>query len=223
MGELAASIAHEVNQPLSAIVTNSQAAMRWLVREQPDYQEVVAALNRVNRDANLAGDVIARIRNFLSQGEIRREPLAVRRVIDDLLLMLQALLQESAIQVDVRIAPSLPTLLADPVQVQQVLLNLVINAVDAMRDSAQHSRILTIDVRASVPEGLVFSVRDTGPGISAGMEAKIFDALFSTKCDGLGMGLAISRSIIENHGGRLRLEPVFGVGANFVFNIPVDQ
>lgn len=223
MGELAASIAHEVNQPLSAIVTNSQAAMRWLVREQPDYQEVVAALNRVNRDANLAGDVIARIRNFLSRGEIRREPLDVRRIIDDLLLMLQALLQEAGVQVDVRIAPSLPTLLADPVQVQQVLLNLLINAVDAMRDSAPHARTLTIDVRASVTEGLLFSVRDTGPGISTGMEAKIFDALFSTKCDGLGMGLAISRSIIENHGGRLRLEAAPGTGANFVFNIPVDQ
>ena len=223
MGELVASIAHEVNQPLSAIVTNSQAALRWLVRETPDYQEVVAALSRVNRDASLAGEVIARIRNFLSMGGIKREPVVLRRVVDDLLLMLQTLLLESGVQVDVRISPTLPNLLADPVQLQQVMLNLVVNAVDAMRDLSSRDRILKIAVTGDVVEGVVFSFSDTGPGISRGMEGKIFDALFSTKSDGLGMGLAISRSIVENHGGRLRLEAAAGGGANFVFNIPFRQ
>ena len=221
MGELVASIAHEVNQPLSAIVTNSQAALRWLARETPDYLEVVAALNRVNRDASLAGEVITRIRNFLSKGGIKREQVDVRRIVDDLLLMLQTLLLESRVEVDVRVSPDLPVLLADPVQLQQVMLNLAVNAVDAMRDQTQCNRILSIAVTRHRVEGVVFFVRDTGPGISSGMEGKVFDALFSTKRDGLGMGLAISRSIIENHGGRLRLETTAGTGANFVFNIPV--
>ncbi|MBS1160858.1 MAG: domain S-box protein [Proteobacteria bacterium] len=223
MGELVASIAHEVNQPLSAIVTNSQAALRWLVRETPDLGEVVAALSRVNRDASLAGDVIARIRNFLSMGGIKREPVQVWRIVDDLLLMLQSLLQESEVQVRVRIAPSLPDLLADPVQLQQVMLNLVVNAIDAMRDQAPRDRILTIAVTTDALEGVLFSIRDTGPGIPPSLEGKIFDALFSTKNNGLGMGLAISRSIIENHGGRLRLETALGAGANFIFNLPLSQ
>jgi C4-dicarboxylate-specific signal transduction histidine kinase len=223
MGELVASIAHEVNQPLSAIATNSQAALRWLARETPDYRDVVAALSRVNRDASLASDVIARIRNFLSMGGIKREPVEVGRSIDDLLLMLQALLLETGVRVDVRIAPVLPVLQADPVQLQQVLLNLVVNAVDAMRDQTWPAKVLAIDVSADPGEGTVFSVRDTGPGIASGAVGQIFDALFSTKCNGLGMGLAISRSIVENHGGRLRLAPVADVGANFVFNIPVGQ
>lgn len=223
MGELAASIAHEVNQPLSAIATNSQAALRWLAREKPDLDEVVAALNRVNRDASLAGDVITRIRNFLSRGGIKRDVLDVRRILDDLLLMLQTLLVESGVEVDVSIAPNLPVLQADLVQLQQVMLNLVVNAVDAMRDPAVNERILSISVTASLIEGAVFRFCDTGPGITPAMQEKIFDALFSTKRDGLGMGLAISRSIIENHGGRLRLEALAGAGANFVFNIPINQ
>ncbi|WP_226416845.1 ATP-binding protein [Dechloromonas denitrificans] len=223
MGELVASIAHEVNQPLSAIVTNSQAALRWLARDTPDLHEVVAALNRVNRDASLAGDVIARIRNFLSMGGIKREPVQVRRIVDDLLLMLQSVLLESGVQVKVRIAPGLPELQADPVQLQQVMLNLVINALDAMREQLHRDRILTISVTAEAQEGVLFSVSDTGPGISPSLGGKIFDALFSTKSNGLGMGLAISRSIIENHGGRLRLEAAVGTGASFIFNLPLSQ
>ena len=223
MGELVASIAHEVNQPLSAIVTNSQAALRWLARDTPDVQEVVAALNRVNRDASLAGGVITRIRNFLSKGEIKREPVDIRRIVDDLLLMLQTMLVDSRVAVEVHLSPNLPVLLADSVQLQQVMLNLAVNAVDAMRDQMQRDRVLTIAVTENPIEGIIFLVSDTGPGISPGMEGKIFDALFSTKRDGLGMGLAISRTIIENHGGRLRLEPATEAGARFVFNIPEKQ
>jgi len=223
MGELVASIAHEVNQPLSAIVTNSRAALRWMARETPNYQEVVEALNRVNRDATLAGDVLARIRGFLRMGGIKRERVKIQQMIDDLLLMLQAPLLESGIRVDVRLAPALPDLLADPVQLQQVMLNLVINAVEAMRDTKSPERTLTISVMPHAIEGIVFSFADTGPGIPNGIEGKIFDALFSTKREGLGMGLAISRTIIENHGGRLRLEAPASTGANFVFNIPLNQ
>lgn len=223
MGELVASIAHEVNQPLSAILTNSQAALRWMAREKPDYQEVVAALNRVNRDANLAGDVIARIRNFLSMGGMKRERVVVRPIVENLLLMLQTMLQEAEVDVDLRVSPVLPELLADPVQLQQVLLNLVVNAVDAMREQHDRARVLTINVTEEGVDNVVFSVTDTGPGISPDKATKIFDALFSTKSNGLGMGLAISRSIVENHGGRLRLLPNDTGGAQFVFNIPVQR
>jgi PAS domain S-box-containing protein len=223
MGELVASIAHEVNQPLSAIVTNSQAALRWLARETPDYREVVAALNRVNRDASLAGEVIARIRGFLSRGGVKRKRLVARQVVDDLLLMLQGTLQEAKVAVDLRIDPELTDLQADPVQLQQVLLNLMVNAVDAMRGNGRRERVLGIAVSVDADEGVVFAVSDTGPGIAPDVAERIFDALFSTKPEGLGMGLAISRSIVENHGGRLRLAPAAGGGAGFVFNIPVNQ
>jgi C4-dicarboxylate-specific signal transduction histidine kinase len=221
MGELAASIAHEVNQPLSAIATNSQAALRWMSRDPPDLAEVVAALNRVNRDANLAGDVIARIRNFLSRGGIKRERIAVQNILYDLLRMLHALFQESSVQVTVLVSPALPNLNVDKVQLQQVLLNLMVNAVEAMREQPLGQRILSITVSEHFTQGIVFSVCDSGSGIPPELQPKIFDALFSSKSDGLGMGLAISRSIVENHGGWLRLEPEGSTGACFRFNIPL--
>ena len=221
MGELAASIAHEVNQPLSAIATNSQAALRWMSRDAPDLKEVAAALNRVYRDANLAGDVIARIRNFLSRGGIKHERIAVQHILYDLLRMLHTLFQESGVQVTVLVSPALPNLNADKVQLQQVLLNLLINAVEAMRDQAPTQRLLNVTADEQAAQGIVFTVCDSGPGIAPEMQPKIFDALFSTKNEGLGMGLAISRTIVENHGGRLRLESGQGAGACFRFNIPL--
>ena len=221
MGELAASIAHEVNQPLSAIATNSQAALRWMSRDTPDLGEVAAALNRVYRDANLAGDVIARIRNFLSRGGIKHERIAVQHILYDLLRMLNTLFQASSVQVTVLVSPALPYLNADKVQLQQVLLNLMVNAVEAMREQPTGQRMLSISVTVQASQGIVFSVCDSGPGIAPEMQPKIFDALFSTKSDGLGMGLAISRSIVENHGGWLRLEPDAGTGTCFRFNIPL--
>jgi PAS domain S-box-containing protein len=222
MGELVASIAHEVNQPLSAIVTNGQAALRWLARDQPDIDEVIAALNRVNRDAVLAGDVIARIRHFLSMGGIKRASVDVPRLIHDLLRMLQALIVDAGVRVDVDISPKLPCLLADPVQIQQVILNLIVNAVEAMREQSLADRLLSLRVTHDSMEGVVVSVKDTGQGVAPGVEEKIFEALFSTKSEGLGMGLAISRTIVENHGGKLRFVPASSGGAQFVFNVPVN-
>ncbi|MGE5472323.1 MAG: ATP-binding protein [Bacteroidota bacterium] len=222
MGELVASIAHEVNQPLSAVVTNSQAALRWLARETPDIQEVEAALKRINRDATLAGEVIARIRNFLRMGGIKQERVEVHRILDDLLLMLQTPLQAAGIALDVQISPSLPEFVADRVQLQQVMLNLVMNAIDAMREQSTGERNLTIVVAEEPLHGVCFSVSDSGPGVPPEIAEKMFEAFFSSKNDGLGMGLAISRSIVENHGGRLWLDTSRKVGASFVFNIPVN-
>lgn len=218
MGELVATIAHEVNQPLSAIVTNSQAALRWLERAQPNYEEVVAALQRVNRDAVLAGNVITRTRNFLKKGGIHPERVRVAPIIDSLLQILSRRLQTACVRVKVKIAANLPAFSADPVQLQQVLMNLVVNAIDVLRDQAEG--LIYVEVDEAPGKGVLFSVRDTGPGIPPDKRAKIFEPFFSTKSDGLGMGLAISRSIIENHGGELWLDGDCQPGACFEFWLP---
>lgn len=223
MGELVASIAHEVNQPLSAIVTNSHAALRWLERDTPDYQEVVAALKRVHRDAVHAGKVIARIRDLLKKGGLKREPIDVRAMLDSLIAMLQRTLAETATTIDVRIADALPPLVGDQVQLQQVLLNLLVNAIDAMRGQKGRTRHIVVTVNAGHGREIEFSVRDSGPGVPEDKIPRIFDAFFSTKGDGLGMGLAISKSIVANHGGELRLESSGAEGACFTFNIPEEE
>lgn len=220
MGELVASIAHEINQPLSAVITNTQAALRWITHASPNLAEVTAALNRVNRDASLAGAVISRIRGFLRTGELRRERIDVARLLDELLQMLQMPLAQAGVQVDIELPTPEPRLIADPVQLQQVILNLIINAVDAMREQPDRERWLRISVRQTAAGELSFAIRDNGPGIAPGTEAQLFDAFYSTKPDGLGMGLAISRSIVENHGGRLWLERDDEPGACFIFTIP---
>lgn len=217
MGELVASIAHEVNQPLAAIVTNSHAALRWLEREEPDYHEVVAALQRVHRDAAHAGNVITRIRGFLKKEQLKRERVDVPGMVDALVQMLQRTLGAAGVRLEVRIAAVLPELRADQVQLQQVLLNLLVNAIDAMQGEV---RRIVIDVHADPACGLLFAVEDSGPGVPAGQAAAIFEAFYSTKTDGLGMGLAISKSIIENHGGTLWLETSGTQGARLAFCIP---
>ncbi len=220
MGELVASIAHEVNQPLAAVLTNSQAALRWLSLATPNLDEVAAALHRVNRDATLAGAVIARIRKFLRSGELHRESIDIARLLDELQQMLQAMLSDNHVAVRIALPNPPPAFTADPVQLQQVILNLIVNAVDALRDMPEGDRAISIHVAAEPASGVRIAVHDNGPGIRTESEARLFDAFFSTKPDGLGMGLAISRSIIENHGGRLWLDRSAPGGACFVFTIP---
>lgn len=222
MGELVASIAHEVNQPLAAIVTNSHAALRWLEREEPDYHEVVAALQRVHRDAAHAGNVITRIRSFLKKEGLKREPVDIPLMIDALVQMLQRVLYQAAVLLEVNISPRLPVLRADQVQLQQVILNLLVNAIDALRGQDARPRRIVVDVREEHECGVLFSVQDSGPGVPAEIAAAIFEPFHSTKSDGLGMGLAISKSIVEHHGGTLWLDASAADGARFAFCIPVD-
>lgn len=223
MGELVATIAHEVNQPLSAILTNGQAALRWLTREEPDYQEVADALKRVNRDANVAGNVIARVRNFISKGEMNFGKVDIRLVLDDLKILLQAVLFESNVGLVCDVDPMVPDFQADYVQLQQVLLNLMVNAIDAMREHGYGLRVLTVYVTYDSSLGIVFTISDTGPGIAEKNQDKIFDVLFSTKAQGLGMGLAICRTIVESHGGKIYLGPDQDIGTKIVFHIPFVQ
>ena len=222
MGELVASIAHEVNQPLAAIVANSHAALRWLEHQEPNYQEVVAALQRAHRDATHAGNVIKRIRGFMKKEDLKREPVDIPLMVDALVQMLQRLLIQHEVALDVCIAPALPELLGDQVQLQQVILNLVVNAIDAMRGENNRARRIVIEVGATPSSGIVFSVADSGPGIPERIAATIFEPFHSTKSDGLGMGLAISKSIIQSHGGSLWLEATSAEGTCFNFCIPVN-
>jgi len=221
MGELVASIAHEVNQPLAAIVTNSHAALRWLEREEPDYQEVIAALQRVHRDAAHAGNVITRIRGFLKKEGLKREHVDVPGMIDVLVQMLRRTLSEAEVHIDLHIPASLPDLQGDQVQLQQVILNLLVNAIDAMRNQDDRARRIVVDVREDPACGVLFSVEDSGPGVPSEKAMAIFEPFYSSKSDGLGMGLAISKSIVENHGGTLWLDASSADGARFAFCIPV--
>lgn len=222
MGELVASIAHEVNQPLAAIMANSHAALRWLEHKEPNYHEVAAALQRAYRDATHAGNVIKRIRGFLKKDELKCERVDIPVMIDALVQMLQRILHQLNVVVEVQIAPSLPDLLGDQVQLQQVLLNLLVNAIDAMRSESGRARRILIDVREDPACGVLFSVKDSGPGVPESMRSAIFEPFHSTKSDGLGMGLAISKSIVESHGGSLWLDATSSEGARFAFCIPVN-
>lgn len=220
LGELAASIAHEVNQPLAAIVTNGHACVRWLDARPADPREAKAAAGRIIRDANRAGEVITRIRNFLRRGESLRGPVDVQDVVADVLGLVRAEAQAQRVTLRHVRVHGLPTVMADRVQVQQVLLNLVINGLEAISRGAGAARLVEIRVHALRGEGVGVDVRDSGVGIPPALRELVFDAFHTTKCGGMGMGLAISRSIVEAHGGRLWLTPNEGQGVTFSFTLP---
>ena len=219
LGELAASIAHEVNQPLAAIVANGQACSRWLDAQPPDEREARAAIQRIVRDANRASDVITRIREFLRRGESHRRPVDVEPAIQEVLGHVRAEAQVEGIvlrqRVDERVAP----VFADAVQLRQVILNLVMNALESIASARGDER--TIEV-AAYPEasGVCIEVRDSGIGIDEARADRLFEAFHTTKPGGMGMGLAICRSIIEAHGGRLWARAGERGGAVFRFTLP---
>lgn len=223
LGELAASIAHEVNQPLAAIVANGHACTRWLDAQPPDEREARAAVERIIRDGNRAGEVITRIRAFLRRGEMLRERVDVAVIIDDVLRLVRA--EAQALRVTVRHAPQadLPPVVADRVQVQQVVLNLVMNALEAMGRTSGGPRLLDLSVRREEAEALRIDVRDSGVGIDPAIRERVFDPFLTTKPEGMGMGLAISRSIVEAHGGHLRMKPNDGPGVTFSFTLPIES
>lgn len=223
LGELAASIAHEVNQPLAAIVANGHACTRWLDAQPPDEREARAAVERIIRDGNRAGEVITRIRAFLRRGEMLRERVDVAVIIDDVLRLVRA--EAQALRVTVRHAPQadLPPVVADRVQVQQVVLNLVMNALEAMGRTSGGPRLLDLSVRREEAEALRIDVRDSGVGIDPAIRERVFDPFLTTKPEGMGMGLTISRSIVEAHGGHLRMKPNDGPGVTFSFTLPIES
>jgi len=223
LGEMTTSIAHEVNQPIAAVITNANASLRWLGAQQPDVDEVRQALGRIVRDGTRAGEVIGRIRALVKKVPPRRELLDVNQVIREVVAMTQTETQRNAVSLQSWFADDLPLVSADRVQLQQVMINLIINAIEAMTGTKGGPRELTIVSRIDDANSVVVEVQDTGPGLSPEKLDRLFQSFYTTKPDGIGMGLAISRSIAEAHGGRLSAAPNNPRGAVFRLTLPVEE
>jgi PAS domain S-box-containing protein len=219
MGELTASLAHEVNQPIAAASINAQACLRYLKREQPDPEKAGVAASRMVRDVNRAAEIISRIRMFFRKGAHAQEPVDMNEVIQEMVVLLSSEVIQHSISVRTDLAANLPVVSGDRVQLQQVLMNLMINGIDAMK-SVEGTRQLTLHSELSDDRQVLVSVHDTGSGLPMDQVDQIFTAFFTTKNDGTGMGLSISRSIVEFHGGRLWAINNSGRGACFKFTLP---
>ncbi len=220
LGEISATIAHEVNQPLAAIVANGQACLRFLRREAPDLDDVRGIVEWIVKDANRASDVIQRVRGLLQKSDIQKTPLDVNDLIHEVAALLRRELADQRVVMQLELTPELPLAVADRIQLQQVLINLVINGAEAMQTIADRPHGLVIRSYEDQENYVVVAVKDSGVGIAGEHADRVFDAFFSTKPGGLGMGLSICRSIIEAHGGRLWSSANSGPGATFQFALP---
>jgi C4-dicarboxylate-specific signal transduction histidine kinase len=207
LGEITASMAHEINQPLAAVVMNGNACRRWLEASPPNIQEGLEATRRVVSDGERAGQVIARVRSLVRKGVPERTPLNVNEVIKETLAFTRVELEQRRVAVRAELPDDLPRVMGDRVQLQQVLVNLILNGVEAMADVADQSRRLTIQSRRKEDNTVTVAVTDNGKGLDPAQAERIFEAFFSTKASGLGMGLSVSRSIIEQHGGKIWATP----------------
>ena len=223
VGEMTASIAHEVNQPLAAIVADANASLNWLAAAPPDLESVRGALDAIVRDGHRAGEVIQRIRQLASKGAPRKDAVDLNDVVRDVVPLVRAELRHQEISLMLDLASKLPPVLGDRIQLQQVLLNLVMNAVEAMGTVTGRPRRLIIRSEPDDDDHVSVAVQDTGIGIAANHLDHVFSAFFTTKPGGMGMGLSISRSIIEAHGGRLWTTPNRPHGAVFHFALPVAK
>jgi PAS domain S-box-containing protein len=223
LGEMTASIAHEVNQPIAATLTNAHAGLRWLGAQPPDLEETRQALGRIVRDGNRAGEVIDRIRALVKKVPPRRELLDLDEAIHEVIALTQTDMQRNGVRLQTRLAGDLPLVPADRVQLQQVIMNLIINAIEAMAAASDGRCELTIVSGRDDTSGVSVEVQDTGPGLDPEELDRLFQSFYTTKPDGIGMGLAISRSIAEAHGGRLSAAPNHPHGAVFRFTLPAAE
>jgi PAS domain S-box-containing protein len=219
MGELVTSIAHEVKQPLAAILTNAQVCLRWLTRDVPNLEEVRKAAELIARDGKRASDVISRIRALVRKAGSEKEQLNINQAIEEMVHLTEDEALRKGVVLRTELAADLPFVLGDRVQLQQVLLNLIINGVEAMSSVADGRRDLLVYSRLHESKQVLVGVQDFGVGIESENLKKIFDPFYTTKSQGMGMGLAISRSIVENHGGKLWASPNDGPGATFKFTL----
>jgi C4-dicarboxylate-specific signal transduction histidine kinase len=219
LGELTASLAHEVKQPIAAAVTDANTCLRWLKRDQPDLEEAREASLRVVKDATRAAEIIDRIRLLFKKGAPQRELVDVNEVIREMILLLRKEATRYSIVVRTDVAADIPQIMGDRVQLQQVLMNLIMNSIDAMKE-VDGTRNLVIQSQPAENEQVMLSVSDTGVGLPPQQADQIFDAFFTTKVHGTGMGLRISRSIVESHGGRLWAADNSPRGATFHFTLP---
>jgi PAS domain S-box-containing protein len=220
LGELTASIAHEVNQPLAAAVANAEACLRWLDRETPDLVAARRSVEWVINDSCRASEVIRRVRALAKKSDIEKMPLDVNDVVREAIVLVQRELGSQFISLRTELAPSLPMILGDRVQLQQVIINLVMNGIEAMQPITDRQRELVIQSGQDEMRHVHVSVTDCGVGISAEIANRLFNAFFTTKSSGMGMGLSICRSIVEAHEGRLSASPNEGPGATFQFVLP---
>ncbi len=220
LGEMAASIAHEINQPLTGIVTSGGACRNWLAGDRPNIAKARQAVERMIGDANRASDVVARVRALSKPAELKAEWIDAEALVSDVLALCRVELDRATVAVVRKSDGGLPLVFADSVQIQQVLLNLILNALEAMNGHAASRRELMIETRWQPDAVMEFTVRDAGPGFDLQNAEKMFDAFYSTKAGGMGIGLAISRSIVEAHGGRIWASSSPGVGAELHFTLP---
>jgi len=243
LGELSASIAHEVNQPLAGIVTNANASLRWLAGDSPNLAEAREAIRRIIRDGKRTGDVISRMRALFKKAPVTKEQLDINEAIEEVLLLTQSELQRNRVSLHLELANGLPPIFGDRIELQQVMLNLLINAIEAMNGVGEGPRELWVSSQkvTEIPgqseedtlkqNGLaetewtrvLIAVRDSGPGLDPKVVDRLFDAFYTTKPRGLGVGLAISRSIIEAHRGRLWATANAPRGAVFQFTLPIRE
>jgi PAS domain S-box-containing protein len=219
MGQLTASITHEVNQPITAAVTYALAARRWLGAEPPNFHEVDEALSLIVKEGNRAGEVVGRIRALIKKAPARKDAVEINDAILEVIALTRTEAASNSVSVRTQLAEGLPRVQGDRVQLQQVLLNLIINAIEAMHDAGEAERELLISTR-NEPDGVSVEVRDSGQGFAPAVLERVFEAFYTTKPDGLGLGLSICRSIIEAHNGRLWASPNVPRGAIFGFTVP---
>jgi len=220
LGEMAAGLAHEINQPLAAITNYAQACQRLLDKgEALDAADIRDSLVQIGRQALRAGEVIRRLRSFVAKREVRREPIRCNQLLEDVVSLARPDLRANDVRLKLEVAPGLPDVMADAVQLQQVLINLFRNAIDATLQNGATQREITLRA-LSTPGGVEISVNDHGPGLEPGALAKLFNPFFTTKPHGTGLGLAISRTIVQAHGGTLAHREEPGGGACFHFTLP---
>jgi C4-dicarboxylate-specific signal transduction histidine kinase len=221
MGEMAAGLAHEINQPLSAIATYAQACQRMLKLPEHDPDDILAALGQINAQALRAGEVIRRLRLFVKNREVKREPVDCTRLLDDLRTLAETDARLHSVRLRIESEDEMPMVYADPIQLQQVILNLVRNAIDAMAELPEHRREVVLSTCETADGEVEITVADHGTGLAPDATEHLFNPFFTTKPGGTGLGLAISRSIVRAHGGRLWHTPNAGTGARFHFTLPV--
>jgi C4-dicarboxylate-specific signal transduction histidine kinase len=221
MGELTASLAHEVNQPIAAAITDANTCLRWLSRDQPNLEEARAAASRIVHDGRRAGEIVKRVQLLFKKDALQRELVDPNEIVREMTLLLHSETTQFAVFVRTKLAADIPRVTGDRVQLQQVLMNLMMNSIEAMKD-VDGTHELTIESQRSEDDQVLISVSDTGVGLPPEQADKIFNAFFTTKTHGTGMGLRISRSIVESHGGRLWAADNPPRGARFCFTLPAN-
>ena len=223
MGELTASIAHELNQPLGSVVMSGDACLHWLTAKPPNLKEVRQAVEAIIQDGTRASAVLVRTRGLLRRGERLRERLDINDVVREVIALLDGELRRNGVSLGTNLPEDLPPVVVDRVLLQQVILNLMMNAIEAVRAMSDRTRVLRIRTEEQPSDNIAVLVQDSGVGVDPEHSSRMFEAFYTTKVEGVGMGLTISRSIIEAHGGRLWAVANAGPGSTFCFTLPIDE